>query len=195
MGQNRGRYGEHTETVERTTDEPLEIAIQDLKSTLGHRSVAIRRVKESILTVCRILEISNVCKNSEIGTRLKQILQKEIMEKKITARYIRKVLPSKFKRAYHFKREHVPFHHDDYDFGTCKSLRKKMSIIDDVLECQICLPLQLFKRKFKSCQLAFPSKSVWFKIDVDLRDKRLTYFGLGDGARSPPLFSISLHRD
>ena len=187
--------GGHTHIFEESVSNQLGVCVHHLKRTINFRMGIINQIKDLLLDVGARLEKLKICKLSQISTRIKQLLREEILAKKITSRYIHKVLPSKYKRAYRGQRELSSVDQGDYDIWTCTSSRKKFSVDDNVLKCQISLPLRVFKSKFKQCQLVFPSKSIWFKMDLDLDCKKLIYFGLGDGERSPPLYCLPLHVD
>jgi hypothetical protein len=128
------------------------------------------RVKELILDVCSRIEALSICKASQISTKIKYLLRQEIADREITIRYIHKVLPPKYKRSYRSKRELISLYQDYYNIKTLTSARKKFRVLNEVLECQICIPLRLFKKKFKTCQLVFPSRFIWFKMDLDLKE-------------------------
>jgi hypothetical protein len=191
----RNQPGRHSRLLEESPSNKLHTSIHHLKRTIRFRAIVIRQIRDLLLEVGTQLEKLNVCKLSQISTRIKQILREEILAKKITTRYKHKVLPERYKRTYRIQRELGSLNLGYYDFLTCTSSRKKFSFDGNFLQCQISLPLRWFKRRIKECELVFPSKSVWFRMDIDFSLRRLIYFGLGDGARSPPLYCIPLHRD
>jgi hypothetical protein len=119
-----------------------------LKYTLEYRLQFVCRAKDLILDVCSRIEALRICKKSQISTMMKQLLRKEIADRKIVARYIHKVLPPKYKRSYRSKRELISLDQDYYDIRTLTSARKKFRVVDDVLECQIRIsPLRLSKKR------------------------------------------------
>lgn len=168
---------------------------RQLKLTLDIRTAIVGQIKDLLLQAGAIIEKLKVCELFQISTKIKQLLREEILAKKITSRYVHKVLPPKYNRPYRLQRELSSLYPGYYDIWTATSSRKKISVEGSVLGCQICLPLKWLKYQLKTSRLMFPSDSVWFKIDVDLDCKNLLYFGLGDGTRSPPLYCLPLHRD
>lgn len=195
MSHTRNRNKSISRVLEKALSDQLNTSIRQLKLNLDVRIITGGRIKDLLLEVGSIIEKLNVCRLFQISTKIKELLREEIRAKKITVRYVHKVLPLKYKRPYRLQRELGSLDQGYYDIWTATSSRKKISVEGNALKCQICLPLRWLKYQLKTCHLVFPSKSVWFKIDVDLDSKRLFYFGLGDGARSPPLYCIPLHQD
>jgi hypothetical protein len=99
----------HSQRISRIVKEPLSkqlhSSVQQLEITLGIRIAIVGQVKDLLLEIGAIIEKLKIFELSQISSKIKQLLQEEIQAKKITSRYVHKILPPKYKRQYGFQRE------------------------------------------------------------------------------------------
>lgn len=71
-----------------------------LRTDIDRLHSSFEKVKYQILEVARILDESKQCERSYICRKIKQLLQDEIKEGKITSKWIEDCLPEEYKRRY-----------------------------------------------------------------------------------------------
>jgi hypothetical protein len=119
--------------LEETLSKQLHSSVHQLKIALGIRIAIVGQVKDLLLEIGAIIEELKVCELSQTSTKIKQLLREEILAKKITARYVHKILPQKCKRRYRFQRELGSLYPAYYDIWTATSSRKKILVEGSVL--------------------------------------------------------------
>ncbi|MEP6576116.1 MAG: hypothetical protein ABJB85_06800 [Nitrososphaerota archaeon] len=74
--------------------------ITDLRNAINDWDKGLRRARDLILELARIINESGSLKTDEICGAIKIYLKDEIEKKKITAKWIEEVLPKEYKRKY-----------------------------------------------------------------------------------------------
>ena len=72
----------------------------DLRDSLNSRIVASNYVKNLVLDIARELQMLHICEKWQSSSVTKKVLDDEINEGLITARWIHEVLPGEFKRGH-----------------------------------------------------------------------------------------------
>ena len=78
----------------------IKVIIIDIKSGIDTVDKQQKNIKKNILNLAQTLEESNLCEADKISIAIKAILKEEIKDKKISSRWIEKILSDEKKRKY-----------------------------------------------------------------------------------------------
>jgi hypothetical protein len=78
----------------------IKVIIIDIKSGIDNVDKQQKNIKKNVLNLAQTLEESNLCEADKISITIKTILKEEIKDKKISSRWIEKILSGEKKRKY-----------------------------------------------------------------------------------------------
>jgi uncharacterized protein YnzC (UPF0291/DUF896 family) len=83
-----------------TPADRIKIVVVDLKAVIDELDRNFTSAKSLILKLARLLDETKECKQSQICTKIKEILADKIKEGKITKKWIERCLPQEYRRRY-----------------------------------------------------------------------------------------------
>ena len=83
-----------------TPADRIEIVVVDLRAVIDALDRNFASAKSLILKLARLLDETKECKQSQICTKIKEMLADKIKEGKITKKWIERCLPQEYRRRY-----------------------------------------------------------------------------------------------
>ena len=83
-----------------TSADRIKIVVDDLRAVIDELDRNFADAKNLILELARLLDKTKQCKQSQICTKIKEMLADKINEGKITGKWIEECLPQEYKRKY-----------------------------------------------------------------------------------------------